>query len=79
MIRGEIDWDLSDLVDRQGGFSTTLGYSDRLKLRAVVRKVHLHYLPGDMATDGYCDAVIDAMAPETMAYLIRHNYEKGQV
>jgi phage terminase small subunit len=72
-----IDWDLSDLIENQGGFSTTLSFSDRQKLRAIVRKVHLHYLPGHMATNRHCDALIDVLAPETVAYLIRRTHEGG--
>lgn len=72
-----IDWNLSDLVDQQGGFSTSLTFSDRQKLRAIVRKVHLHYLPAHMATNRHCDAMIDVLAPETVAYLIRRTHEGG--
>jgi hypothetical protein len=75
--RGEINWELSDLIDRQGGFSTSLSFSDRLKLRAIVRKVHLRYYPGSEIDDRLCDSLIDVFAPETSAYLIRQALEKG--
>ena len=78
MVRkGEIDWDLEAETRIVGGFSTTLNYSDRLKLRSIVRRVHLAHLPGHMITDFECDRVIDVIAPETAAYLIRHNLEGG--
>ena len=77
MIRGQIDWDLSDEIDLVGGFSTTLSVKDRRRLRDIVRKVHLVHLPGHLITDFECDRVIDAIAPETAAYLIRLNLDKG--
>jgi hypothetical protein len=70
-----IDWDLSDEIDAVGGFSTSLSFSDRQKLRAIVRRVHLQHLPAHMITDYECDRVIDVVAPETAAYLIRHHLE----
>ena len=79
MLRGEIDWELSDLIDGQGGFATTLTYRDRLRLRAIVRKVHLEHYPAHLVTDGYADRVIDVIGPETAAYLIRLNLDKGDL
>jgi hypothetical protein len=77
MMRGQIDWDLSDLVDRQGGFATTLSYRDRLRLRSIVRKVHLKHYPTEMVSDRLADRMIDVIAPETAAYLIRQQLDKG--
>jgi hypothetical protein len=74
--RGAIDWELSDLVDGQGGFATTLTYPDRLRLRAIVRKVHLAHYPSDLVTDLQADRMIDVIAPATAAYLIRLNWSK---
>ena len=77
MIRGQIDEDLDRLVTRQGGFTTTLNHRDRQRLRAIVRKVHLQHYPGHLIDDLLCDRVIDAIAPETAAYLIRLNMDQG--
>jgi hypothetical protein len=79
MIRGQIDWDLSDEIDQVGGFSTLLSIRDRRRLRAIVRKVHLQHYPGHLIDDLLCDRVIDAIAPETAAYLIRLNLDKGML
>ena len=76
-MRLAIDEDLDELVACQGGFSTTLSYEDRLRLRSIVRKVHLAHLPGHMISDYECDKVIDVIAPETSAYLIRRVLEGG--
>lgn len=70
-----IDWRLSDLIDREGGFSTTLSYSDRLKLRAIVKRVHMQHYPGESVTDLEADRIIDVIAPGTAAYLIRRALE----
>lgn len=70
-----IDWRLSDLIDREGGFATTLSYSDRLRLRAIVKRVHMQHYPGDLVTDYEADRIIDVIAPGTAAYLIRRALE----
>jgi hypothetical protein len=77
--RGEIDWDLSDLVEQQGGFSTTLSWPDRLRLRAIVRRVHMAHFPSELVTDREADRMIDVIAPGTAAYLIRLNLDKGKL
>jgi hypothetical protein len=77
--RGVIDWDLSDEIDQVGGFSTTLSVRDRNRLRAIVRKVHLQHYPGHLIDDLLCDRIIDVIAPETAAYLIRHNLDQGML
>jgi len=73
--KGVIDFDLSDEIDRVGGFSTTLNFADRQKLRAITKRVHMMYFPADMQSDYEADRIIDQMGPETVAYLIRHNLE----
>jgi hypothetical protein len=74
--RGEIDWSLDRLVEKQGGFATTLSYRDRLRLRSIVRKVHMQHFPTEMLNDYEADKMIDVIAPATAAYLIRLNEEK---
>ena len=76
-MRLAIDEDLDELVTCQGGFSTTLSYSDRLKLPSIVKRVHLEHLPRHQITDYECDRVIDVIGPETAAYLIRRTLEGG--
>jgi len=71
--RGEIDWRLSELVDKRGGFCTTLSWADRLKLRAIVKKVHMQHFPTELVSDLEADRMIEVIAPETVAYLIMHN------
>ena len=70
-----IDWDLSDLIEGQGGFATTLSYGDRLKLRSIVKKVHMKHYPSELLTDLQADRMIDVIAPGTAAYLIRRALE----
>lgn len=62
-------------IQRQGGFSTNLKYSDLLKLRAIVKKVHMAKYPEDMITDHEADRIIDVMAPATQEYLIKKHLE----
>jgi hypothetical protein len=69
----EIDLILSDKHEQQGGFSSSLSWPDRLKLRAVVKKVHMRNFPTEMVTDYEADKMIDAIAPATAAYLIEKN------
>jgi len=61
------------LIQGQGGFSTTLSYQDRMKLRTVVKTIHMKHYPKEMISDYEADKMIDAIAPETAAYLIRKN------
>ena len=77
MRRGEIDWQLSDLVERQGGFATTLSFPDRIRLRAIVKRVHMAYFPRELVSDREADRMIDVIAPGTAAYLIRADAGEG--
>ena len=69
--RGSIDRLLDSRIEQQGGFSTTLSFTDLQRLRAVVKRVHLRMMPGHMITDLEADRVIDVIAPQTAEYLIR--------
>jgi|RhiMethySRZTD1v2_1073278.scaffolds.fasta_scaffold05871_16 hypothetical protein len=77
-MRLAIDWHLDELIEKQGGFSTTLSYGDRQKLRAVVKKVHMRHFPTELISDYEADRMIDVIAPGTAAYLIRRAYEERQ-
>lgn len=68
------DANLDARVQRQGGFSSTLNWRDRLRLRRIVKEVHLASYPRHMITDYEADRVIDVLAPETMAYLIERKW-----
>jgi hypothetical protein len=46
-------------------FLSQLSHADLLKLRKVVKLVHLQYQP-DGCTDREADKIIEAMGPETM-------------
>jgi len=66
---------LDALVMRQGGYSTRLSWMDRQKLRNVVKKVHMKHYPSEFITDYEADKMIDAIAPDTAAYLIRRHIQ----
>jgi hypothetical protein len=73
--RGEIDVRLDAEISRVGGFSTLLSVKDRRRLRNIVREVHLKHYPQHLITNYECDRIIDVIAPETAAYLIRLNMD----
>ena len=78
MLGQAIDWQLDALVQREGGFTTDLRFSDRLKLRAIVRKVHMKHYPAELVTDLEADRMIEVIAPATAAYLIRQAVDGGK-
>lgn len=61
-------------IQTQGGFSSTLSFQDRQRLRRIVKQVHLANYPQSMINDYEADKVIDVLAPETMAYLIERKW-----
>ena len=63
-------------VQKEGGFSTQLSFKDRQRLRAVTKQVHMKHYPTEMISDREADRIIEAMAPETMKYLIERLWEK---
>ena len=75
--RGVVDAKLSDLIDKQGGYSTKLSWKDREKLRFITRKVHMRNYPGHLLTDLECDKMIDAIAPNTAEYLVKVHLENA--
>ena len=77
--RGEIDTALDVLVEKQGGFSTELSYTDLQRLRKIVKKVHMRHYPSELLTDYEADRIIDVIAPQTAAYLIRQAVDGGAV
>ncbi len=54
-----------------------LKYEDHQLLRKVVRKVHLHYAPLEIATDAHCDKIIEALGPKVAENMIRKAVDGG--
>lgn len=67
------------LTEASGMFSSRLSYTDRQRLRLVVRKVHLKHYPTEKLTDLECDRVIDAWGPEVSTDIIRRAVDSGRV
>lgn len=61
---------LAELRTMPGGFSTQLSWKDRLRLRAITKRVHMKNYPGHLITNYEADRIIDVMAPETWVFLI---------
>lgn len=71
-----IDHALDAKVEAEGTFASSLSWTDRQRLRAVVKRVHMQYYPVEMVTDREADRMIEAIAPGTARYLIERNWEK---
>ena len=67
------------LTEASGAFSSRLTYTDRQRLRLVVRKVHLKHYPVEKLTDLECDKLIDAWGPEVATDIIRQMVDSGRV
>lgn len=67
------------LIEEAGTFSSRLTYTDRQRLRAVVRKVHLAHYPAEKLTDLECDKLIDAWGPEVATSVLRQAVDAGRV
>jgi len=59
----------------EGSYCSRLSDSDRQKLRAVVKRVHLKNYPTEMITDYEADKMIEAIGPKTAEYLIKRHIE----
>ena len=53
-------------------FTSTISYQDRMRLRHIVRKVHLSHYPADKLTDVEVDKLIDAWGAETAGNIIKN-------
>jgi hypothetical protein len=71
-----IDHKLDAKVEKEGTYTSQLSWPDRLKLRAIVRKVHMQHYPTEHCTDKEADRIIEAMGPETERYLLERLWEK---
>jgi hypothetical protein len=67
--------DVIAMLQDPGGFSATLSDRDRIRLRAIIKSQHLKHYPKHMITDYEADKMIDVIAPDTVAYLIRKNWK----
>lgn len=70
-----IDHALNAKVEAEGTFCSSLNWTDRQRLRAVVKKVHMKHYPSEMITDREADKMIEVIAPDTARYLIERNWE----
>jgi hypothetical protein len=70
-----VDHRLDIRIQAEGGFISQLSFKDRQRLRKVTKMVHMKHYPTEMITDYEADRIIEAMAPETMAYLIQRKWE----
>lgn len=61
------------------GISTLLKHEDRQRLRAIVRRVHLRWLPNEFLTDYECDKLIDSFSEEVIEANLRAGRETGLV
>lgn len=64
---------IADLRTAPGGFASQLSWKDRLRLRAITKRVHMRNFPRSMITDYEADKIIDVMAPETWTFLIHRH------
>lgn len=71
-----LDTRLDLKAQTEGGFLSELSFTDRQRLRKVVKKVHMKFYPTEMITDLEADKMIEAIAPETQRYLIERMWEQ---
>jgi hypothetical protein len=53
------------------GMVGLIKHADLLKLRQIVRRVHLRHLPKDHLTDHECDRLIDSFSEEVVEANLR--------
>ena len=58
-------------------FISTISSQDLTLLRGIVRKVHLAYVPKEVATDKECDKLIESLGPEIVERMIKFGVDKG--
>lgn len=56
-----------------------LSHTDLNRLRAVVRKVHMHHFPGSTVSDYEADKMIAAIHPRTCEIIIKKMVDAGNV
>jgi hypothetical protein len=70
-----VDHRLDIKIRAEGGFISQLSFKDRQRLRKVTKMVHMKHYPTEMISDHEADRIIEAMAPETMTYLIERKWD----
>jgi len=56
-----------------------ISLAERRKLRQIVRKVHLKFLPEASVTDRECDKLIESLGPKVRERLLREAIDKNLV
>lgn len=56
-----------------------LKVEDRQRLRAIVRRVHLKWMPADLLTDYECDKLIDSFSEAVIAANLKAGRDTGMV
>lgn len=56
-----------------------LSVEDRDRLRVIVRRVHLKWLPKELLTDYECDKLIDTFSEEVIAANLKAARDIGMV
>lgn len=59
--------------------ASLLKHEDRQRLRAIVRRVHLRFLPESFLTDYECDKLIDSFSEEVIEAQLRAGRTVGLV
>jgi len=77
-VRCEVDKSLSELGEKLG-ITLQIGnisYQDRQRLRKIVRKVHLKFLPDHLVNNKECDKLIESLGPMVREKLLKEYIEK---
>tara|TARA_R100001230_G_C5616969_1_gene127260 strand:+ start:71 stop:298 length:228 start_codon:yes stop_codon:yes gene_type:complete len=56
-----------------------ISLAERRKLRQIVKKVHLRYLPEDLITDKEADKLIESLGPKIRENLLKVAIDKNLV
>lgn len=59
--------------------ASLLKHEDRQRLRAIVRRVHLRFLPDDFLSNYECDKLIDTFSEEVIEANLRAGRQVGMV
>lgn len=60
-------------------FADMLGVEDRARLRSIVRRVHLRWMPDELLTDYECDKLIDSFSESVIEANLRAGRTVGMV
>lgn len=85
-----LDWDLfkefcmsidktDDVTNLENRQLFHISLAERRKLRQIVRKVHLKFLPEASVTDRECDKLIESLGPKVRERLLREAIDKNLV